>query len=62
MTLETVAVTSYQVAPGEQDGWPLDVVRLDYVRITTTYTPQNPDGSAGTPITAGFDYVLNKPI
>ena len=60
--LETVAVTSYQVAPGEQDGWPLDVVRLDYVRITTTYTPQNPDVSAGTPITAGFDYTLNKPI
>jgi len=62
VTLETVAVTSYQVAPGEQDGWPLDVVRLDYSRISMTYTPQGSTGAAGTPITAGFDYVLNKPI
>jgi type VI secretion system secreted protein Hcp len=60
--LETVAVTSYQVAPGEQDGWPLDVVRLDYAKITMTYTPQDSTGAPGTPITAGFDYVLNKPI
>jgi type VI secretion system secreted protein Hcp len=58
--LESVAVTSYQVAPGEQDGWPLDVVRLDYAKITVTYTPQNPNGSPGTPVIAGFDYTLNK--
>lgn len=58
--LGNVVVTSYQVTPGEQDGLPLDVVRLDYLRITTTYTPQNRDGSQGTPVTAGFDYRLNK--
>ena len=60
--LETVAVTSYQVAPGEQDGWPLDVVRMDYRKITTTYTPQNPNGSPGTPITVGFDFGTNKSL
>jgi type VI secretion system secreted protein Hcp len=60
--LETVVVTSYQTAPGEQDGWPLDVVRLDYVKITTTYTSQNADGSPATPVTAGFDYLLNKAL
>ena len=62
MKLETVVVTSYQTAPGEQDGWPLDVVRLDYVKITTTYTSQNADGSPATPVTAGFDYLLNKAL
>jgi len=60
--LETVVVTSYQVAPGEMDGWPLDVVRMDYLKITTTYTPQNPNGSPGTPVTAGFDFAANKPL
>ncbi len=57
--LENVVVSSYQVAPSDTDGYPLEVVRLDYVKLTTTYTPQNADGSLGTPVTAGFDYDRN---
>ena len=60
--LEKIVTTSYQVAPGEQDGWPLDVVRMDYLKITTTYTPQNPNGSPGTPVTVGFDFETNKAL
>ncbi len=62
VTMNDALVTSYQVAPGETDGYPLDVVRLDYAKITYSYRPQNRDGSPGTAITFGFDFAANKAI
>ena len=62
VTLENVMVTSYQVAPGETDGYPLDVVHLAYSKIHYSYRPQNPDGSAGTPVTVGFDFGAHKSV
>ena len=62
VTFENVQVTSYQVAPGETDGYPLDVAHLGYAKITYSYRPQNPDGSPGQAVTFGFDFAAGKPI
>jgi type VI secretion system secreted protein Hcp len=59
--LQDVRVASFNQAPGD-DGAPLDVVRLRYVKITNTYVPQRSDGSLGTPVVAGFDYAANVAI
>jgi type VI secretion system secreted protein Hcp len=58
VTLENVYVTSYAVAPSDSDAFPLDVVRLDYGKITHFYRHQTPTGSFTT-VTKTFDYVTN---
>jgi type VI secretion system secreted protein Hcp len=60
VVLHDVYISSYRTAPGSVDAVPLDVVGLDYGSVLITFTPQNPDGSLGTPIEAGFDFVKNK--
>ena len=60
ITLEDVLVTSYQVAPGENDGYPIDVAALSYARLRYSYRPQLPNGELGEPITFGFDFAANK--
>ena len=62
MTLkfEDVLVTSYAVTPDPTNGAPLDLVHLQFAKITHTVIPQNPDGSAGTPVSTSFDYVRNQ--
>ena len=56
LTFEDVLVTSYAVTPDPTNGLPLDLVHLELAKITQQVVPQNPDGSAGTPITTSFDY------
>lgn len=58
--LQNLFVTSYQVSPGPVNAFPLDVVQLEYGAVTVTYTPQKPDGSAGSKVTAGFNFITNK--
>ena len=62
MTLkfEELLVTSYAVTPDPTDGHPLDLVHLVFAKVTHTVIPQNPDGSAGTPVTTSFDYTTGK--
>jgi len=60
VVLHDVYISSYRTAPGSVDAVPLDVVGLDYRSVLITFTPQDPDGSLGTPVKAGFDYVKNK--
>lgn len=60
--LKNLYVTSYQVAPGPVDAYPLDVVRLQYGAATITYTPQKPTGGPGTAITAGFDFIKDTAL
>jgi len=60
--LEELRVTSYQVAPGEVDGYPLEVVQLEYVRMIHSYRAQALDGSLDSAVTYGFDFAANKPI
>lgn len=62
MTLkfEDLIITSYAVTPDPTDAAPLDLVHLQFAKITYTVIPQNPDGSAGTPVSTSFDYVRNQ--
>jgi type VI secretion system secreted protein Hcp len=62
VTLQDVVVSSYEIAPGEVDGYPIDVGQLDFAKITISYRPQLPTGQLGEPITFGFDFAANKPI
>jgi type VI secretion system secreted protein Hcp len=54
--LEDVIITSYAVTPDPTDAAPLDLVHVEFSKITYSVIPQNPDGSAGTPVTTAFDY------
>ena len=60
MVIRDVYISSYRMTPGSVDALPLDVVGFDYRSVLITFTPQNPDGSLGTPVKAGFDFVKNK--
>jgi type VI secretion system secreted protein Hcp len=62
MTLkfEDLLVTSYAVTPDPTNGFPLDLVHLVFEKVTQTVFPQNPDGSAGTPISTSFNYATNR--
>jgi type VI secretion system secreted protein Hcp len=60
LEFEDVLVTSYAVTPDPSNGLPLDLVHLDFAKITQTVFPQNADGSAGTPVITSFDYETNK--
>jgi type VI secretion system secreted protein Hcp len=59
--LGDVQVTSVQHAEGGSD-LPIEQFSLGYGRFEITFTPQNPDGSAGTPVSAGFDVKMNKKV
>jgi type VI secretion system secreted protein Hcp len=59
--LQDVRVASFNEAPGD-DGLPLDVVRLRYVKFTDTYVPQLPDGRPDAPVVAGFDFAANAVV
>jgi type VI secretion system Hcp family effector len=41
---------------------PTESVTFVYGKITWTYTPHKPDGSAGNPVTTGWDLALNKAV
>ena len=57
--LEEVIIADY--AQSAADGVPIEVVRLDYGRIKTTYTLQKRiDGSGGGNIAGGWDRIGNK--
>ena len=59
--LTDVMVTSYQIA-GATDDIPTDQISLNFSKIEFEYTPQNPDGTAGSPVKAGYDVKANKKI
>ncbi|WP_395690125.1 Hcp family type VI secretion system effector [Nocardioides sp.] len=60
VVLTDVQVHSYQVAPGEVDGYPIEVGRLTYAKISLTEYVQSGDGSVH-PVTVGFDFKANRP-
>jgi len=59
--LSDVQVTSVQHAGGGSD-LPIEQLSLSYGRFEITFTPQDPDGSPGSPISAGFDVKMNKKV
>ncbi|MCC6178897.1 MAG: type VI secretion system tube protein Hcp [Chloroflexi bacterium] len=60
ITLFDALISSYQAAGNTTDDTPLDQVSLYFAKIQITYTPQNAQGGAGTPIAAGWDVPNNK--
>ena len=59
--LSDVQVTSVQHAGGGSD-LPIEQFSLSYGRFEITFTPQDPDGSPGSPSSAGFDVKMNKKV
>ena len=59
LKLENLFVTSDHVAPGPVDAFPLEVVQLEYGKVTVSYTEQSPAGGIGKTVTAGYDFLKN---
>jgi type VI secretion system secreted protein Hcp len=61
ITLRDVVISSYQQSSGG-DVVPTDQISLNFSRIEFEYRPQNPDGSLGSPVKAGWDLKANKKV
>jgi type VI secretion system secreted protein Hcp len=59
-SLSDVLVSAYQTAGAGGDVLPGDSVSLNFSKIQVEYKPQNPDGSLGSSIKAGWDVKQNK--
>lgn len=57
--LEDIIVTSYQ-QDGANNAVPTDSFSLNYAKIEFKYSPQNRDGSLGTPIVATWNIQENR--
>jgi type VI secretion system secreted protein Hcp len=64
VTMSNVVVYHYSLRdPGfTTPPTPMDVVALTFSKIQQQYTPQNADGSLGSPVTTGYDLAANKPV
>jgi type VI secretion system secreted protein Hcp len=62
VTMTNVMVTGMNQngASVNGDGSLLDTLALNFTKIEWTYTPTNPDGSAGTPVHGGWDLKTSK--
>ena len=62
ITLNDVTVTAYEAGDeGTAQDAPRDRVSLGFERIQLEYRPQQPDGSAGAPVRAGWNVKANRP-
>jgi type VI secretion system secreted protein Hcp len=62
ITLDDVTVTAYEAGDaGTTQDAPRDRVSLGFERIQVEYRPQQPDGSAGAPVRAGWNVQANRP-
>jgi type VI secretion system secreted protein Hcp len=53
--LTDVLISSYLPSGASDGDSPAEEVSLNFSRIDFEYSPQNADGSLGTPVTAGYD-------
>src|SRR5579862_4721674 len=61
ITLTELLVSSYQTGgSGGSDVVPIDQIALNYTKIEIEYKPQNPDGTLGAAVKAGYDLKANK--
>jgi type VI secretion system secreted protein Hcp len=58
--LKNVILSSYSVSSGGDR--PSESLSINFVQIQFEFIPTNPDGSLGSPITAGWDLSVNKAI
>src|SRR5262249_55473765 len=61
LTLTDTLVSSYQVG-GSGGNLPADNVSLNFSKIEFQYKPQNPDGTLGSAVEAGWDVKLNRVV
>ena len=62
-TMTDVLVSSFQTGGSEAaDVVPMDQVSLNVSKIQVEYRVQNPDGSLGSPVKAGWDFRTNQKI
>jgi type VI secretion system secreted protein Hcp len=59
-SLSDVLVSAYQTGGAEGEVVPMDSVSLNFSKIQVEYKQQNPDGSLGASIKAGWDVKQNK--
>ena len=59
-SLSDVLVSAYQTGGAGGDVFPGNSVSLNFSKIRVEYKPQNPDGSLGSSIKAGWDVKQNK--
>jgi type VI secretion system secreted protein Hcp len=56
--LSNAIVSGYSVSSGADV--PTESIDISFTKITFTYTPQNPDGSAGTPSEVSWNFATNS--
>jgi type VI secretion system secreted protein Hcp len=61
-SLSDVLVSAYQTGGAEGEVVPADSISLNFAKIQMEYKPQNPDGSLGASIKAGWDVKQNKQV
>ena len=59
--LQDVVITGYSTT-GSSGEAPTESVSFNYSKIMFEYTPQNADGTAASPVKAGYDLATNKKI
>jgi type VI secretion system secreted protein Hcp len=61
VTFSDILVTQYEVNGDESSSSPaVDSVSLNYSKVEYEYKLQNPDGSPGGSVKAGYDFRANK--
>ena len=60
--LKSVRVTSYEQGASDEDDAPLDDLSLAFDRIEVEYRAQDPKGTLGPPVKAGWDVKQNKKV
>lgn len=58
--LSQVLITSVQSGGGSGDTRPSETITLNFSAINCKYVPQNPDGTAGTPVEFSWNLATNK--
>jgi type VI secretion system secreted protein Hcp len=58
ITLADVLISS--VSQGASEGGIVESMSSSFTKLTLTYVPQNPNGSAAVPVTVSFDLKANK--
>jgi type VI secretion system secreted protein Hcp len=62
ITFTDILVSSFQTSGSNGGPAAAEQISLSFAKIAVEYKPQNPDGSLGTAILAGWDLKQNAPI
>jgi type VI secretion system secreted protein Hcp len=60
--LTDILVSSYQIGGSNGGDSPSDQISLNFARLEVEYRTQNPDGSLGSPVSAGWDLKMNRSV